>query len=95
MTTAIHHLADAAMILAQRGVDYDRPNGERSMGSAVAAWSAITGRPMTPAEGWLLMVLLKAVRTRSAADPLDSLLDLTAYSALMAEAIAAEQGGTP
>jgi hypothetical protein len=86
MTTALHHLSEAAATLAQRGRDYDRPDGERSMEAAVTAWSAITGRRMTPAEGWLLMVLLKGVRARTATDPTDSLLDLTAYTALMAEA---------
>jgi hypothetical protein len=93
MTTALYHLSEAAATLAQRSVDYDRLNGERSMDAAVTAWSAITGRPMSTAEGWLLMVLLKGVRAQTAADPTDSLLDLTAYTALMAEATVAPPDG--
>lgn len=86
MTTALRHLAAAAAVIAQRGTDYDRPDGERSMGAAVAAWSAITGRTLSEADGWLLMALVKMVRAQTATDPADSLLDLTAYTALMAEA---------
>lgn len=93
-SVAARHLAAAADLIDQRGQDYDRPQGERSIGAAVAAWSAITGRPMSAAEGWLLMALLKAVRARTAVDPADSLLDLTAYTALMAEAVASSAEGS-
>ena len=80
-------LGRAAALMFERGKDYDKPAGERSMGRVVDAFNAITGRDLTESEGWLLMTVLKQVRgfTRSGFH-VDSFDDLIAYSALMAEA---------
>lgn len=80
-------LGRAAALMHERGQTYDAPEGERSMGKAVAAFNAVTGRDLKESEGWLFMSVLKAVRseTRSAPHP-DSLEDMIAYSALYAEA---------
>jgi hypothetical protein len=87
-TTATDVLAGAHQLMAARGAQYDKPEGERSMGRAVAALNAILGRPaLTESEGWLMMQILKDVRDRQRSEPhLDSLLDCTAYAALKAEA---------
>lgn len=85
-------LTTALETLVQRGKTYDKdPNGtvERSMGRAVRAFAVITGKEITPAEGYLLLQLLKDVRQWSKTDfHFDSALDSIAYAALKAEALA-------
>lgn len=80
-------LQHAASIMQERGKQYDKPEGERSMEATVNAFNAITGLELTTSDGWLLMVLLKLVRDsqREQAHE-DSCHDLIAYSALYAEA---------
>ena len=80
-------LQKAASIMQERGKQYDKPEGERSMEATVNAFNAITGLELTTSDGWLLMVLLKLVRDsqREQAHE-DSCHDLIAYSALYAEA---------
>lgn len=80
-------LEAAAKHMRDRAATYDKPEGERSMGKTVAAFNAVTGRDLSEHEGWLLMVLLKAVRSEQRADPhTDSIEDLVAYAALYGEA---------
>ena len=80
-------LGRAAALMHERGKTYDAPAGERSMGRAVAAFNAITGRTLSESEGWLLLQVLKDVRlfTRSGYHA-DSAEDCIAYAALKAEA---------
>lgn len=85
-------LNQAANTMAERGKTYDKPTGERSMGATVAAFNAITGHELTEASGWLLMLLLKQVRQWQKEDyHEDSAVDAVAYSALLAEALAASK----
>ena len=80
-------LGRAALHMHERSSTYDKPEGERSMGRAVAAFNAITGHKLTESEGWLLLQVLKDVRNFSREKPhQDSLEDCIAYSALKAEA---------
>jgi hypothetical protein len=80
-------LTRSAEIMAERAKQYDSPEGERSMGKAVAAFNAVTGQSLSEANGWLLMVLLKMVRDNTTDKPHeDSLHDLVAYGALYGEA---------
>lgn len=87
-------LNKAAALMEERGKQYDQPQGERSMGRAVAALNVVLGRQaLTESEGWLLLQLLKDVRDRQRAAPhVDSLEDGVAYAALKAEARLAEGG---
>lgn len=82
-------LKKAADIMEERGKQYDKPEGERSMGAAVAAFSCITGIKLTEAEGWLLLQILKDVRQwqNPSRYHQDSAEDCIAYSALKAEAL--------
>lgn len=74
----------------ERAAEYDQPGGERSMGSTVVAFNAITGRELTEAEGWLFLQTLKDVRQWSAKGyHHDSAVDGVSYSALKAEALSA------
>jgi len=91
-TTAPQLLNRAASLMEQRGQQYDQPQGERSMGRAVAALNTILGRQaLSESEGWLLLQILKDVRDRQRpAAHIDSLEDCVAYAALKAEARLAE-----
>ena len=87
MITAPELLKRAAEIMEERGKQYDKPDGERSMGKAVAAFNTITGQDITEAEGWLLMQILKDVRAwQRPGYHADSAEDCIAYAALKAEA---------
>lgn len=80
-------LGRAAAHMHDRASTYDKPEGERSMGKAVSAFNAITGRDLTESEGWMLMQQLKLVRLFARSDyHADSAEDNIAYAALMAEA---------
>lgn len=80
-------LTRSAEIMAERAKQYDSPQGERSMGKAVAAFNAVTGQSLSEANGWLLMALLKMVRDNTNTEPhADSINDLVAYGALYGEA---------
>ena len=83
---ATEHLVDASGLLLERGQQYDRPAGERSMQATTAAFEAVTGIHLTETQGWLFMALLKIVRSQTGAYKADSYLDLVAYTALMGEA---------
>lgn len=74
-----------------RAAQYDKPEGERSMGKAVEAFNAITGRNLTEPEGWLLLQVLKDVRLfQRPGYHADSAEDCIAYAALKGEAKARE-----
>jgi hypothetical protein len=84
-------LDKAAQLMIERGKQYDKPEGERSMGKAVAAFNAITGRDLSEPEGWLLLQVLKDVRLfQRDGYHADSAEDCIAYAALKAEAKARE-----
>nr|WP_286948278.1 DUF6378 domain-containing protein [Pseudomonas sp. UBA6718] len=84
------YLRKAAELMDERGKQYDQPEGERSMGRAVRAFNAITGKDLTEPEGWLLLQVLKDVRQwqNPATFHADSAEDCVAYAALKAEALA-------
>lgn len=80
-------LSAAAAHMSARAQTYDKPTGERSMARTVTAFNAITGHNLSESDGWMLMMLLKAVRlTQRATYHADSAEDLVAYAALMGEA---------
>ena len=76
----------AAHALRDRGTQRDRPDGERSMGRAVAAFNRITGHLLTETDGWDFMELLKIVRSRGGAYRADDFVDRAGYAALAGEA---------
>lgn len=86
-STAPDLLNQTAQLLTERGKQYDTSGQERSSAKIVAAFNTITGRDLTPGEGWLFLMLLKAVRFYSNTETphRDSLEDLIAYAALHAE----------
>ncbi len=84
--TAPQMLKRASDLMVERAVQYDSPEGERSMEKITNAFNAITGKNITEPEGWMFMVLLKLVRdnTRTLGHQ-DSCEDLIAYSSLYGE----------
>lgn len=90
--TAADYLGKAQALMIERGKQFDKPEGERSMGKAVMAFNAITGRNIRESEGWLLLQILKDVRQwQNPAFHADSAEDCVAYAALKAEALEQEQ----
>lgn len=85
--TAPKLLKKAAELMEERGKQYDKPEGERSMLRCVNAFNAVTGQDLTEPEGWLLLQLLKDVRQFQNPEKAhqDSLEDCIAYAALKAE----------
>lgn len=80
-------LQQAAKHMTDRAATYDKPEGERSMAATVAAFNAITGRDLRESEGWMLLAVLKMVRSEQRDTPhQDSAEDLVAYGALYGEA---------
>lgn len=80
-------LQAAAKHMADRAATYDRPEGERSMATTVKVFMLLTGRELRESEGWLLMEILKLVRSEQRAAPhRDSIEDNVAYAALYGEA---------
>lgn len=84
--TAPEMLQKASQLMIERGVQYDSPEGERSMEKIVNAFNAVTGHELTEAHGWMFMVFLKLVRddTRKVGHQ-DSCEDLIAYASLYGE----------
>ena len=82
--------------MSNRADTYDKPEGERSMAATVAAYKAVTGGTELNSEeqGWLFMLLLKAVRSQQGKFKLDNYEDGAAYFGLAGEAAAKERGIT-
>lgn len=87
-------LQSAMDVQKERGKQYDKPSGERSMAATVSAFNCITGYTLEEADGWMFMGLLKLVRQAQNPEKYhhDSALDFVAYASLYAEA-ASEQCG--
>lgn len=79
-------LKRASDLMIERAVQYDSPEGERSMEKIVNSFNALTGKDLTEAQGWMFMVLLKLVRDNTrVVGHKDSCDDLIAYAALYGE----------
>ena len=88
MMRAKDFLTTANSILDERGREYDRPGGERSMPATCIAFNAITGKNLTLAEGYLFLQIVKDVRQWSRPGiHLDSAIDAISYAALKSEAL--------
>lgn len=87
-------LQAAIEVQAERGKQYDKPSGERSMAATVSAFNCITGSMLEESDGWMFLGLLKLVRQSQNPEKYhhDSALDFVAYASLYAEA-ASEQCG--
>jgi hypothetical protein len=57
------------------------------MDTLIPVFNVITGHHLTRRDGYLFMVLLKAVRANHGIDKLDNWVDLAAYAALAGETL--------
>lgn len=95
---AVDYLERAADEMADRAASRDKPDGERSMATAVQAFWTIYGQAiidrghMTETEGWEFMSLLKKVRGSQGEYREDDYTDDVAYAALAAESAGKAQG---
>lgn len=87
LNAALSHMQD-------RATTYDKPQGERSMGNTIAAFNIITGHQLTEEQGWLLMGLLKMVRSQQGNYKADNYEDEAAYAGLRGECAERERGTT-
>ncbi len=92
---ALEILTAAAGHMRDRAQTYDKPHGERSMARTVDAFNAATGLSITEEQGWLMLVLLKAVRSQQGGYRADNYEDMAAYAALLGECAAATRPGAP
>jgi hypothetical protein len=90
--TASELLHRAAKHLDDRAKTYDSVAGERSAGKTATAFNAITGNKLTSGDVYLLLTILKMVRSRQGAFKQDNYEDGAAYFALTGEADAADVG---
>lgn len=88
MSGAIAILEQAADTMRERAAQRDKPEGERSMASTVAAFNALTGHNLSERDGWFFMVTLKMAR--ACATPTgreDDYIDIAAYGGLAGESV--------
>ncbi len=88
LPTAAELLKKGIQHMDDRAASYDKPEGERSMGKTVAAFNIITGHEITEEQGWLMMGLLKMVRSQQGEFKRDNYEDGAAYFALQGECAA-------
>ena len=91
--TALNLLADCTSVQKERANEY-KGGGERSFNAVSAAFNAITGKDITPAEVALLLQVLKDVRqwSKDRLHP-DSVLDSVSYASLKGEELYKQYGG--
>lgn len=82
---AEHILAQAAHEMAARGKQSVNGTKERSIADTVTAFNAITGHSLSETDGWMFLVVMKAVRTTHRVGSMDSFVDGSAYFALAGE----------
>ena len=81
-------LNKSAKLIATRGTQRDQATGERSMLKTVKCFNELTGSTLTEREGWMFMVMLKAVRAQYGTYVSDDYEDMAAYAALANECCA-------
>lgn len=84
--TAPDFMERGAQHMRDRAAQRDKPEGERSMARAVAAFNAQEGTSLTEEQGWRFMVQLKYSRACAGVFVADDYEDMAAYAGLAGEA---------
>ena len=84
--TAPDFLERGAQHMRDRAAQRDKPDGERSMARAVAAFNAQEGTNLTEEQGWRFMMQLKYSRSCAGVFVADDYEDMAAYAGLAGEA---------
>lgn len=88
IVTSQTFLERAVAVQNERAKEYEQEGGERSVEQIVGAFNAITRHKLSEEDGWLFLVLLKAVRAWNTDEYHDdSALDFVSYASLVAEAL--------
>jgi hypothetical protein len=87
-------LEQAVTEIGGRATTYDQPDGEESMPKVIALFNRLYGTDLTAEQGWMFMVLLKAVRSSNGAFKLDNYVDLAAYAAFAGKAARDQSAST-
>lgn len=85
LLTAPDFLECGAQHMRDRAAQRDKPDGERSMARAVAAFNAQEGTSLTEEQGWRFMVQLKYSRACAGVFVADDYEDMAAYAGLAGE----------
>lgn len=72
--------------VGDRATTYDQQDGEESMPKVIFLFNALYGTELTVEEGWMFMVLLKAVRSSQGGFKMDNYVDMAAYAAFTGKA---------
>ena len=83
--SAANILREGLDVLIQRGQEYERLEGERSMEDVVNAFNIVYKKGLTVTEGWMFMVMLKMVRQHQSPGKRDTYVDGANYFALAGE----------
>ena len=86
--TAPDFLERGAQHMRDRAAQRDKPDGERSMARAVAAFNAQEWTNLTEEQGWRFMVQLKYSRACAGVFVADDYEDMAAYAGLAGESAA-------
>ena len=88
----VHEVLEQAMSeVGDRSLTYDKPQGEESMPKVVSLFNELFGTNLTVEQGWMFMVILKAVRTSQGNFRRDNYVDMAAYAAFAAKAAMEER----
>lgn len=87
-------LLEVAEVLTNKGLERDKPTGERSMLSTVNAFNALTKNNLSEIDGWVFMLCLKLARANGGSFCEDDYVDLVGYAALTAESAVALNSNT-
>lgn len=83
----VHEVLEQAIAeVGDRATTYDAPQGEESMPKVVSLFNNLYGTELTVEQGWMFMVVLKAVRTAQGNFKRDNYVDMAAYAAFAAKA---------
>lgn len=84
-------LETSVAILNKRGQQRDKPNGERSMEDVIKCFNIMRKKDLKTSDGWLIMELVKQVRSCHGEFDIDHYFDGAAYCALRGEEMQKEK----
>ena len=86
--TAADILSASQAVLKARGRERDTPDGERSMDNTICMFNSLYNTALNEEQGWMLLALLKMVRSTRGEFSSDNYIDGINYIALAGEAAA-------
>jgi hypothetical protein len=78
-------LDEASETMKQRAALRDAASGERTAAKIAEVFNAISGKDLSEADIWMILIVLKIVRSRNGKYNRDDFVDMAAYAALLGE----------